>query len=392
MQSHQWHNSTGDNFSINNGDGASLGVTSQEYFLDDAGQASTVPGTAQSPVSSATNTASTGSLPTETIVGSPNGLQFDLTWDPTVAAAPKGFIQAVVDAAKLYSSTYSNKMTINIDVGYGEVGGQSLPALAIGASDPFGYLTDYATVTSVLSQRGFSFNAANEPTTGQFFITAADAKAMGLVDPVAGLDGFMGFSDLTGTGFSWNTSASNSGFNSGTGTNQFDLQAVAEHEISEVMGRLGIEGLPVFNNAPTYAPLDLFTFQSPGQLQLAPTGGYFSPVNGLINFGNFNNALANGGDIADWASDTSITQAHTLGLPRGSQDAYDAFTAPGVNGQVSLSDLLVDASLGYTFKSGPSLALLGNYAASFGASGPHGEAGSTQTLSAIEQALAPAHV
>jgi hypothetical protein len=113
-------------------------------------------------------------------------------------------------------------------------------------------------------------------------------------------------------------------------------------------------------------------------------------LNGWINLGNDNNAAANGGDIADWASNASITQSNTLGLPRGSYDAYDAFTFPGVNGQVSLSDVVEDAALGYTFKGGASLALLGNYAAGFaGAAGLHAD--SSAGLAAIEQALAPSH-
>ena len=93
-----------------------------------------------------------------------------------------------------------------------------MPSLALGASEPLGYLTDYTTVTTALSSNGLAFSAANEPTASQFFLTAADAKATGLVDPVSGLDGFMGFSDLTGTGYSWNTAANRTDI----GPNQFD--------------------------------------------------------------------------------------------------------------------------------------------------------------------------
>ena len=394
MQFHHWHNSLGDMSSPADGvDDSSFGsVMPQEYLLNDSEEASPIYGaTTQSPISSGAT--STSSLATQTLVGSPNGMQFDLIWDPSVAGAPRGFIQAVVDAAKLYSTLYSNKAVINIDVGYGEIGGAALPSFVLGASDPFGYLTDYSTVTTVLSHDGFAFSAANEPTGGQFFITSADAKAMGLVDPAAGLDGFMGFSNLSGTGFSWNTSASNNGLNSGTRPNQFDLEAVAEHEISEVMGRLGIEGLPVFNGTPTYSPLDLFNFQSPGVLALSPNGGYFSPLNGLINLGNFNDAAVNGGDIADWASNSSITQSNTLGLRPGSYDAYDAFTFPRVNGQVSVSDILEDAALGYTLKGATGVALLGNYAASFaGVASLHDASiGVPGAQAAIEQALALPH-
>jgi hypothetical protein len=390
MQIHHWHSTPGDASSLaDSDDGSSPGaVMPQEYLMNDSGQAAPVPGTASAPATSAL-TAATGSLPATTLVGPANGLQFNLIWDASVASAPHGFTQAVIDAARFYSTLYANKAVINIDVGYGEIAGTPLPAFALGASDPFGYLTDYGTVTSVLSQDGFAFSAANEPAGGQFFITSADAKATGLVDPAAGLDGYMGFSDLTGTGFSWNTHASVSALNSGTGPNQFDLQAIAAHEISEVMGRLGIEGLPVFNGLPTYAPLDLFTYQSPGVLALSPTGGYFSTANGLVNLGNFNNAAAIGGDIADWASASSITQSGTLGLAPGAQDAYDAFTFPGANGQVSLSDIIEMDALGYNLKAAPSLALLGNYAAGFPAAASlHADSAAAPAQPASPQLLA----
>ena len=82
-------------------------------------------------------------------------------------------------------------------------------------------------------------------------------------------------------------------------------------------------------------------------------------------------AAVNGGDIADWASNTSTTQSNTLGLSKGSQDAYDAFTFPGENGQLSLSDIVEDAALGYKLSPIGNVALLANYvAASFpGAAG-----------------------
>jgi hypothetical protein len=329
------------------------GAALQQYFINAAGEVSPVIGAATGPGSGGSGAASTSSLPAQTLVGSPNGLQFDLIWDPSVANAPRGFMQAVVDAAKLYASVFSNKAVIAIDVGFGEIGGSSLAPGDLGESASVAYGFDYPTVTSVLSGDGFRFTAANEPTASTLVVTSAEAKAMGLVDPVAGLDGFIGFGDLSGTGFSWNTRGT------GIGPTQFDLQAVAEHEISEVMGRLGFEDA----TDGLFTPLDLYNYQSPGVLSLSPGGGYFSVNDGKSSLGNFNNAGI--GDIGDWASLTSITQSGTLGLAPGSFDAYDAFAYPGVNGQVSLSDIIEDAALGYTFKPG----LLGNYMASFAPAG-----------------------
>jgi hypothetical protein len=393
MQFHNWHNLHSPNASslTDGNDGSSVaqgpvtngsldapspfGTTTPEYIMNDSGEVSPAnEATSHSTALTSTTTPAAGAPPAPTLVGSANGLQFDLVWDPSVANAPRGFVQAIVDAAKTYSKLFSNKEVITIDVGYGEIAGTPMAPNALGESESFGYLTDYTTVTTALTGDGFGFSATNEPITGQFFITSADAKTLGLVDPASGLDGFMGFSDLGGTGFSWGISGAK-GPNIGTVPNQFDLQAVAEHEISEVMGRLGLEGTAAINGQPIYTPLDLFNYQSRGVLELSANGGYFSVNDGRTNLGNYNNAAVNGGDIADWASSTSPTQSSTLGLSKGSQDAYDAFAFPGQNGQVSLSDIVEDAALGYKLAPIGNLALLANYvAAAFpGAAGLNGD-------------------
>lgn len=120
--------------------------------------------------------------------------------------------------------------------------------------------------------------------------------------------------------------------------------------MSEVMGRIGIEGQDVFGiGVPTYTTLDLFNFSSPGALELSGNGGYFSLNDGLTGLGTFNDANLYGGDIADWASHSSVADSHTIGLVPGDQDSYDAFGRPGIKGALSVSDLLVDRSLGYSF-------------------------------------------
>jgi hypothetical protein len=403
MQFHNWHNLHSPNASSladGNSSGAQglvindsldapspLGTTTPEYIMNDSGELSPAyEATSHSTALSATTAPAAGAPPAPTRVGSANGLQFDLVWDPSIANAPRGFVQAIVDAAKTYSELFSNKEVIAIDVGYGEIAGSPMAPNALGESESFGYLTDYPTVTTALTGDGFGFSATNEPTTGQFFITSADAKTLGLVAPASGLDGFMGFSDLSGTGFSWNISGAK-GPNIGTGSNQFDLQAVAEHEMSEVMGRLGLEGTATINGQPVYTPLDLFNYQSRGVLELSANGGYFSVNDGRTNLGNYNNAAVNGGDIADWASSTSPTQSGTFGLSKGSQDAYDAFTFPGQNGQISLSDIVEDAALGYKLAPIGNLALLANYvAAGFpSAAGPNGDTAAVHDGQATNQ-------
>jgi hypothetical protein len=315
-----------------------------EYFVNNAGEISAANGSFGSFGSRGTSFGFS-QAPPPTLVGSSSGLEIDLIWDPSVANAPSGFKQAIIDAATYYTQLFSNKEVINLKVGYGEIDGSPLASNALGESESYGYLTNYSTVTNALGKDGYSFSAQNEPKSSRFFVSSAEAKSLGLVSGntigTGSLDGYIGFSTLAGTGYSWNFNAAVGGSNTGTGTNQFDLEAVAEHEISEVMGRLGLEG-----QSSDYTPLDLYNYNSAGVLERSGKGGYFSVNDGTTNLGTYNNA-ANGGDIADWASFSSISQSHTQGLPSGYYDAFDAWTFPGVNGALSQADILEMAALGY---------------------------------------------
>jgi hypothetical protein len=273
------------------------------------------------------------------LVGTPGGFQIDLLWDPSVANAPNGFTTGVVAAATHLANLFTNDEVVNIHVGWGEVGGTRLSSNSLGESESYGYLTDYATVAGALHAPA----ATNDPTTSQFFVTSAEAKTLGLISTTqTSVDGYIGFGTLSHTGYSWDFNTSKSPI----GANQFDFQAVVEHELSEVMGRIGMEGQTV-SHAPTYTPLDLFNFKSPSNLELSANGGYFSNDRGATNLGSFNNASLSGGDIADWASATSPTQSGTLTTTSNHYDAFDAFAWPGHVGQLTTSDISELVALGY---------------------------------------------
>jgi hypothetical protein len=277
----------------------------------------------------------------QTLVGTPGGFQIDLLWDPSVANAPSGFKTAVVDAATNLANLFTNDEVINMHIGWGEVGGTRISSNSLGESESYGYLSDYATVAGALHAPA----AANDPTTSQFFVTSAEAKTLGLVSATSGsVDGYVGFGTLSHTGYSWDYNTSTSPL----GAKQFDFQAVVQHELSEVMGRIGMGGQTV-NHAPTYTPLDLFNFKSANTLELSANGGYFSNDGGLANLGTFNNASLYGGDVADWASATSPTQSGTQGLTTTGKhyDAFDAFAWPGYVGQLTTSDISELVALGY---------------------------------------------
>lgn len=263
--------------------------------------------------------------PAPSLVGSTGGLQFDLVWDPSVASAPSGFMQAVKSAAQTIASLFSTREVINIDVGYGEIAGSRLGSGALGESESYGYLANYAAVTNPLRGDGYGFIASNEPTTAQFYITSAETKAFGYVNPTStSLDGYVGFSSSYPMYY---------GTSGAPPSNQFDLYSIAAHELTEVMGRIGAEGASM-NGTATYTPLDLFHYSGAGALTRSGNGGYFSTNDGFANLGAYNNAASNGGDIADWAS--SVTN-----------NSFDAFTAPGTAGALTSNDVLEAAALGY---------------------------------------------
>ncbi|MGA2795607.1 MAG: NF038122 family metalloprotease [Roseiarcus sp.] len=325
----------------------------QEFRINDAGDVSALYGASAGHATSAHY--SSAAKPAPTLIGPSDGLQFDLVWGRSVANSPSGFMRAIIDAAAEYATLFASSTLghelIKIHVGYGYIDGAPLASNALGESESDGYLTNYATVTNALEHEGYSFSASNEPAASQFFVTSAEAKTLDLINPASrALDGFVGFAARG----DWNTTADAGPSNTGTSAGLFDLQAVAAHEISEVMGRIGMEGESV-RGQPTYTPLDLFHYRSPGVLELSPGGGYFSVNDGATTnsgtplgpLGFYNDAAVNGGDIADWASILSITQSQTLGLTPGDYDAYDAFARAGVNGDVSEADIIEDAALGY---------------------------------------------
>ena len=271
----------------------------------------------------------------DTLVGSPGGLQIHLLWDPSVAEAPSGFKDSVTAAATTLTQLFSSDEVINLQVGWGEVGGTPISSSDLGASAMSGYLVDYATVAGAVHAPA----AANDPTGSEFFVATAEAKALGLTSPAASaVDGSIGF----GSSWSYGTSPG------AIGPGQFDLQAAAQHEITEVMGRLGIEGQSV-GGVSAYSPLDLFNFSAPGSLELSGNGGYFSTDGGHSNLGTYNNAVVTGGDIADWASIVSPAQSGTITATSGF-DAFDAFLPPDAAGQITPSDIAEMAALGYTVR------------------------------------------
>lgn len=255
---------------------------------------------------------------------SSGGLVVNVVYDASVANAPAGFTADVQSVINYFESHFSNPVTITIDVGYGEVDGTSLGSGALGESityfDPVSYAQLQSALAANLNANGNSAAAATLPATspvsGQWWVSTAEAEALGITSASNNPDGYVGFSS-TANIFAYNDT-------SGVPSNQYDFMAVVAHEISEVMGRQMFDGTNAFGTGASYDPLDLFHYSASGVRDFTGYTGYASANGGKTSLDAFN--TIRGGDLADWASSAG-------------NDAFDAFSNPGVVNAVTASDL-----------------------------------------------------
>lgn len=259
-------------------------------------------------------------------------VDIQVSWDASVASAPAGFRQGVTAAVDLLEARISTPVTVNLHVGYGEVGGypvggevgESLTYLrAYAYGTAVGALTSHAT--SATDASAVASLPARDPAGNTVYLTTAQAKALGLMSGSnGGTDGDVGFSSTLP--FTW---TDGSGVASGT----YDFEATALHEITEVMGRQLMVG------SPGYSLYDFLHYSSAGVHDFAAAKpGYFSVNGGKTSLAAFNTVA--GGDAGDWASSVR-------------NDAFDAFSSPGVVNRLSPADLTAMDAIGWTLGGSP---------------------------------------
>lgn len=280
---------------------------------------------------------STSSGPASASTSTPtaaSGFTINISWDASVASAPSGFTSGVLSAVQYLESQFSNPVTLNIDVGYGEVNGTALGSGTLGASEWYLDSVGYSQLVGALSANAVTSAATTAvaslpstvPVNGTFWTTAAQAKALGLA-PATGssIDGYVGFS--SSYPFTYSDSA-------GVAAGTYDFTGTVLHELTEVMGRALLTGTTVGSTPNSYTAYDLFHYSGAGTRDFsASTPGYFSVDGGTTDLAAFNTQA--GGDAGDWAS--SVTN-----------DAFDAFSSPGVVNAVSHADLTALNVIGWT--------------------------------------------
>src|SRR5262245_30702086 len=157
----------------------------------------------------------------------------NITFGTDVANAPPEFKIAVAAVQQFFEASFTNPVTVNIQVDYGHLGHDLLGQSSYGLNT-----YSFSQITAALTQNSKSADDASAiaslpatdpiPGTHHYVMTPAEAKALGLLGATTTLDGTATFSS---------TAAFDYDRSDGITAGQFDFQGTVAHEFSEIMGR-----------------------------------------------------------------------------------------------------------------------------------------------------------
>ncbi len=237
---------------------------------------------------------------------------------------------AWIAASEVFTTHFIDDININITVDAlpgTNVFGESFPGfVSISYADLLARVIARATTQSdhTAIASGGSMTAF-DPTNGAgaWSLTRAQAKALGHISNDMKDDGGTTFG--AGNPFT---------FSGPIAPGTYDFQGIAAHEISEVMGRIGLSRAGDATSK-SVGLIDNFSYTGSGTKSLrGGAGNFFSIDNGITLLKLWNDQTANMLDSRDWAG--------------GSNDAFNQFSDSGVVNPVSAVDLQLLDVIGYS--------------------------------------------
>src|SRR5262249_4199656 len=136
-----------------------------------------------------------------TAAPSNTGLVFNLIYDQDVQSLPPGMTAALNSVTQFLSAHFTDSLTINLHVGFGEVRGHTIDqgALASSVTDYVPYT--YSQIAGALAGDAMSADDStsssalpgSDPIGGQFVVSVAEAAALRLPNAATTVDAYIGF-------------------------------------------------------------------------------------------------------------------------------------------------------------------------------------------------------
>ncbi len=268
---------------------------------------------------------------------STDAMIINLTYDSSITGLGNAAqVESAINlAAQVLEVLYTNNIAVNITASFSSSVGLGESQFGLTGNPSYAQVTNFlrAARTTLADSNSVASLPASDPTSGgTWWIPDAEAKALGGVFGIATNDPASDGNVLFASTVTNALNPTNRGV-----SGQFDLTSVAEHEMTEVLGRSsGLKSI----DGNGYVPYDLFRFTSSGTRTVNPndTGVYFSVNNGVTALKSFNSTP--GEDLQD-----CITYSPN--------DSYDASLTSGQEGFLSYADLTALDVIGYNLNYHP---------------------------------------